>query len=294
MASHKMVFGAALALAAAAATAGCGGASSGASSAGSGASAAGSEAAHVAVQPPGDLAKKGQISFCSSLTNPPREFRDNGEPTGSDVELGNAIAEQMGLTTKWVQSTFDGLIPALQGQRCDMIVDELFIKPEREAVIKMLPYSTSAEQTVVPKGNPQGLSDLTSLSGHKVGVTNGTTYQALLMDFNKKLKSEGKEPADLVTFPSTADMFNQLVSGTVEAAGGTVSSSVYYQGKASQQLQLAGDAFGAVADGLGFRKGDSELYQAVQTALHNVRQDGTYEKIFKKYGLQAEMLPQGK
>lgn len=294
MASQKTVLGAALALAVTAATAGCGGASSGASSESAGASSARSEAAHAAVQPPAALAKDGQITFCSSLTNPPREFRDNGDPTGSDVELGNAIASQMGLTTKWVQSTFDGLIPALQGQRCDMIVDELFIKPEREAVITMLPYSTSAEQTVVPKGNPQGISDLESLSGHKVGVTNGTTYQALLIDFNKKLKSEGKQPANLVTFPSTADMFNQLVSGTVEAAGGTVSSSVYYQGKASQQLQLAGDAFGAVSDGLGFRKGDTGLYKAVQTALHNIRKDGSYEKIFRKYGLQAEMLPQGK
>lgn len=287
MASKKTALSAAFVIALATATAGCSGASSGVQN-------ESSKSAHVTVQPPAELADSGQITFCSSLTNPPREFRDNGQPKGSDVELATAIADQMGLTPKWVQSTFDGLIPALQGQRCDAIVDELFIKPEREAVIKMLPYSTSAEQTVVPKGNPQGISDLESLSGHKVGVTNGTTYQALLMDYNKKLKSEGKEPATLVTFPSTADMFNQLISGTVEAAGGTLSSSVYYEGKAGGQLELAGDPFGAVSDGLGFRKNDTKLYDAVQEAFGNLRDNGTYEEIFKKYGLEGETLPQGK
>ncbi len=248
----------------------------------------------AAVQPPAALAKSGTITYCSSLANPPREYKVNGQPTGSDVELGAALAKQMGLSVKWVQSSFDGLIPGLLGKQCDMIVEELFIKPEREAVVKMIPYSTSAEQTVVRKGNPEHISDSASLSGKQVGVTTGTGYQAHMLQFNKELEAQGKQPAHLVTFPTTADMYNQLNSGTVNVAGGTVSSAVYYAGTTNGNLELAGDAFGAVPDGLALRKTDTELYTAVTEALKTLMSNGTYASIFRNYKLQAEMLPPGK
>lgn len=264
------------------AAAGCGGANA------DGTDQASSQPA--AVKPPADIAKAGKITYCTTSTNPPREYLENGKSAGSDVDLAEAMAKQMGVDVKWGQYKFDGLIAALQGDHCDMIVEELFIKPEREKVIKMLPFSVSAEQTVVRKGNPANISDLASLSGKKIGVPNGTTYQAILTDFNKKLKAKGEQPANIVTFPSTSDMYTQLQAGQIEAAGGTVSSAAYYAKRSGGELETAGKPFHPITDGFGIRKDDTALFNAMKKALNKVQANGTYAKIFKKYGLQAATL----
>src|SRR3546814_14848314 len=63
---------------------------------------------------------------------------------------------------------FSGLLPALLAKQCDMIVDQLFDKPERREVIDIVNYMYSSQAVVVPKGNPKTLKTLSDLSGHKV------------------------------------------------------------------------------------------------------------------------------
>lgn len=270
------------------ALAGCGSSSDngGGSSSGGGGSSSGS----TVVKPPAKYAKQGGVRYCTTATNPPRDFRQGSEFVGMDVDLAKAMAAAMGLNVSWQAFKFDGLIPALQGGRCDMIVEELFIKPEREKVIAQLPFSVSQEQMVVPKGNPQHIKGLADLSGKKVAVPDGTTFQAILTDFNKTLQKQGKAPVKMLAVPSTADMFQQVAAGTADAGGATASSAQYYVKRTSGQVQPAGKPFHPIKDGFGMRKDDTQLYQAMQKALDHLMKTGKYDDILAKYQLSSASL----
>src|SRR5215212_1669549 len=91
-------------------------------SVGTGASPSGSPAA-VASVPPEELLFPEKLVICSDLPYPPQEYFDaNGNPIGSDIELGQEIGRRLGLTVEIVNSFFDTIIPALTGGKCDIIL----------------------------------------------------------------------------------------------------------------------------------------------------------------------------
>lgn len=242
------------------------------------------------IEAPSAYAETGQITYCANFTNPPREFRINGKPAGADVDLALAMADKLGLEVDWLQVKFAGLITALQGGNCDMIVGELFIKPERKEVIQFVPFSTSGQQIVVRKGEAQGISSLEGLAGMKVAVPNGTTFQQRIQKYNKEARQQNEPVIDTLVVPSTREMFHTVLVGMADAAGATTTSAGYYLGKTHGRLELAGDSFGRIRDGFGIRKSEDALDAAMTKALNALRADGTYAKIFKKYNLEGAML----
>ena len=97
-------------------------------------------------QPPEDMVAKGKITYCATIDNPPRAFADaEGNFQGFEIDLGEEIADRLGLKVEWEQMKFDGLIPSVQGQVCDAIVQELFIKPTRVEVIDMVAFGYYAQ-----------------------------------------------------------------------------------------------------------------------------------------------------
>lgn len=92
----------------------------------------------------------------TSLTQMPWGFYDdNQKPTGVDVALCGAIAKQLGSNAEFISLDFKGLIPALQADRFDMVCAAMYITPEREQAIAMVPY-IQASQTVVTKKTGTG------------------------------------------------------------------------------------------------------------------------------------------
>ena len=156
--------------------AGCGSSSSSSASAGASSSAgAGTGSATAAstgaALPAGALGQSGTIRFCSDISSPPLEFYANGQqPTGSDVDLGNAIARELGVKPQWVNTAFSGIIPALQAGHCDAILSQLFDKPARRAVVNFVDYMNSSDAIMVRKGNPDHVTGLSGLCGLNVAA----------------------------------------------------------------------------------------------------------------------------
>src|SRR5689334_13470202 len=92
--------------------------------------AAATKAASVKV-PAGALVKGGQITYCSDISAPPLTYYDVAQkPVGAEIELGNALAAELGVRANWANTSFNGIIPALQAKQCDAIISQLYIKPE--------------------------------------------------------------------------------------------------------------------------------------------------------------------
>ena len=243
------------------------------------------------VPAPAALASKGSINYCATIDNPPRAYFDEKQqPIGFEVELGAEMAARMGLKVNWVQLKFPGLIPALQAQQCDAVMQELFIRPERLEIIDMVPFSRTGQQIVVRRNDNTPGASLEDMGGKKVAVPNGTTIHNLAIEANKKLKESGKPEINLVVLPTTTDTFQQLATGQVDAVGTTSTAGAYYVRLRPNDFKPKGSPFGLIGTGIGIRKGNTDLTNAVKRSLDSIVADGTYKKLIEKWNMQGMEL----
>src|SRR5690348_695478 len=146
------------------------------------------------VNPPAIL-QAGTLKICAPNDGtPPNVYHDeSGALVGSEVDLGKALAAQMGLKADFVQSAFAAVIPTLQAKQCDVIMAQLYIKPEREAVVDFVPYVYSGTGISVSKDKPAAITGMDdSLCGKKVMVAVGTTAEVLAQQQSDKCTAAGK------------------------------------------------------------------------------------------------------
>jgi polar amino acid transport system substrate-binding protein len=264
----------------------CGGGSGPASTNGSttaSASAGGSASGSI---PAGVLLKDGEISFCSDMTAPPLEFLDaDQKPVGAEVELGEALAASMGVEARWANTAFSGIIPALQAKQCDAILTNLYIKPEREAIVDFVPYLYSANTVMVQEG--AGISGIDALCGMKAAAQTGTTAAGYFEEASAKCSGD---PIDIRLFTKDTDALQQLKLGLVDAYGTTVESAAYAITQQPGQFEMAGEPFGKIECGIATRKDSKDVHDAITAALEDVQADGTYDEILAKWNLTADAL----
>ena len=253
--------------------------------------AAGSAIAAGTIAPPPDIAKAGSIVFCSDMTGPPLEFLDEStKPVGSDIDIGNEIAQRFGVKAEWKNLPFKGLVPALLAKQCDAVISQLFDKPARRETIGLVDYMNSSEALLVQAGNPKKIHGLEDLSGMKVAVENGTTEQDLLQEQSDKFKAAGKKPIDIVVFPKDTDALQQLQIGQADVYATTLETGTYYMTKAPGTFEVAGPPFHQILTGIGIRKDDTALQDAVQKAVDAMKADGTLLKILAKWHLEGDKM----
>jgi len=243
------------------------------------------------IETPVRISTAGKLVYCAALTAPPLGYFDeNAKPAGLNVELGTDLAKRLGATAEWRQIPFNGIIPALLAKQCDAILSQLFDKPERREVIDFIDYMYSSESLLASAGNPKKVRGLDDLSGVKVAVNTGTTIQGLLEEQNRKFVAAGKPPAQIIFFPKDTDALQQLEIGQADIYGTTLETAAYYMLKAPNRFEVAGPPFHRILTGMGLRKDDGPLKAALQGALDAAKADGTYQRIFAKWGLQQDML----
>ncbi|HLW94536.1 MAG TPA: ABC transporter substrate-binding protein [Solirubrobacteraceae bacterium] len=242
--------------------------------------------------PAGALGQPGTIRYCSDISSPPLEFYKNGTTaTGSDIDLGDAIAQTMGLKPVWVNTAFAGIIPALQAGHCDAIMSQLFDKASRRGVVDFVDYMNSSEAVLVAAGNPKHISGIAGLCGDKVAAETGTTITDFLTTQSKACAKAGKKPISVQTFLRDADALEQLALGHVDAYGTTLETGAYDMSKSTHnEFQFAGKTFGQIPTGIATRKNDKSLHNAIAAAFATVMSNGTYHRIFAKWGLVADQL----
>ena len=241
---------------------------------------------------PERLVKVDKLTYCSGMDSPPLvSFDEAQKPKGLTVDLGLEIAKRLGnKQVQWKVIPFSGLLPALLAQQCDMIVDQLFDKPERREVIDIVNYMYSSQSVVVPKGNPKGIKTLDDLSTHKVAVLNGSTIKTLLDAQNDTLAKAGKKPMKVVVYNTDTDAFQALRISQVDAYGTTVETAGYYAAMAPDLFEEGVPAFSRILTGLGIRKDDPQLTAAVQQIISDMRSDGSYTQLLAKWHVESDKL----
>lgn len=242
----------------------------------------------------GDLVTKGTLTNCIDVEYPPMEYFSNGSSgkiIGFDADASAAVAKELGLKIKQLNTAFDGLIPALTAGRCDMVWTALYLSNKRLAVADGVAYLETGPGVVVAKGNPKKITDLSfSLCGTRIAVQGASANEGLVKEQDKICKDTGKGAIAISSYPKVAETVAALLNGKVDGIVETDVACGDIVNKSAKKLEVAKGFFlGDVSFAAYMQKG-SNLTPAVKKAVEKLISNGTLAKIAKKYNLDPEKL----
>ncbi len=219
--------------------------------------------------------EEGKLLMGSDTTYPPFEsIGDDGEPEGFDVDIATEIADRLGLELEVITTAWEGIIPGLKTDKYDIIMSAMTITDERKAEINFSdPYIDSNQSIAVKKGN----TDITGpedLAGKVVGVQVDTTGQFTA--------EEIAGIAEIRKYDTILLAFQELELGRIDAIMNDYPVNAYLS-KIRGQTEIAATVATDEQYGIGVKKGNSELLEAINGALEDMMADGTYDEIFEKW-----------
>ena len=262
--------------------AGCGGSSKSSNAYGTTTS-----GAAASITPPANIKSAGKLVFCSDITYPPEESYKPGTttPEGSDIDIGNYIAKKMGVTARFDNTGFDGIIAALLAKKCDLIISGMNDTPARKKQVAFVDYLKVGQSFMVRAGNPAHITGIASLAGKSASVETGTTNKDFLDAQSKKLQAQGKKAIKVVTFPKDTDAAAALKTGKVDAYFGDAPVVAYYIEKDPKSFEIGGTPINPISIGMAIRKSDTELQAAVRQGVKAIYADGTMDTILTRWKL---------
>ncbi len=219
--------------------------------------------------------KEGKLTMGSDTTYPPFETIDNsGKPVGFDVDVATEIASRLGVELDVISVKWEGIIPGLKTGDYDVVMSAMTITPERQAEIDFSdPYIDSNQSISVQKGNTSIKSEA-DLAGKVVGVQVDTTGQFTA--------EEIQGVKEIRKFDTILLAFEDLELGRVDAVLNDYPVNTYLsktRGKTDVVVTITTDE----QYGIGIKKGNDQLLEAINQALADMKADGTYDVIYKKW-----------
>lgn len=224
-----------------------------------------------------NLVKADTLTVCSEIPYEPFEFEQNGVYVGFDVDIMQAIADQLGLSMEFVATGFDAITSgaAMAANQCDIAASAITITPEREQNIDFSdPYYNAAQSLLVKKAS--GIKTLDEFAGKRLGVQSGTTGEAYAQE-------NAPSTAELVSFEAGGELFVALEAGDIE---GILQDLPVNADRAKQDSTVEVVQTYDTGENYGFatqETGKEELLKQVNDALKTIKDNGTYDTIYQKW-----------
>ena len=216
---------------------------------------------------------KDKIYVGTNAEFPPFEYLENGEITGFDMDLVHEIGKLVDADIKIVDMGFDGLLPALQMKKVDLVIAGMTANEERMKTVSFTqPYYTASQVIIVKDGN-DSIKSFADLKGKKVGVMLGFTGDMVVSEIDG-VKIE---------------RFNAAYAGIMAHQAGKVEAIVLDSEPAKNYVAQNKGLVLADADAeqeeyaIAVRKNDKALLEKVEKALSEIKANGTYDKLIQKY-----------
>lgn len=220
--------------------------------------------------------KEGVLKMGLNDTYPPMEFRDqNHNLVGFDVDLGEKIAEKLGVKSEVITNDWSGIILSLKSKKYDMILSTMSITEERKKEINFTePYIVGGQKLIVKK-DEKDIKTVEDLKGKIIGCQMGTTGEI------SANKIEGIK--ELKKYDGVTQAFNDLSVGRIDSVIADGQVGGYYLKKRGGDLVLLDVKLTNEPVGIGFRKEDTDLRDAVQKALDELKKEGALSKLSEKW-----------
>lgn len=205
----------------------------------------------------------------------PYEYLENGKMVGFDIELMDAIGEELGYEIVWSNMSFDGLLPALQMKKIDAVIAGMSQTPERQkAVTFSMPYLLfSSDEHYVIVNEESSYVKKEELNGKKIGVQIGTMQEEFAKDLGGLPQLYNSWTGALM------DLQQNKIDAVIIA---DVSGEEYLKTmKGIKKIDVVEENFPGVS--IALRKGETELAEQINQAILKIDAEGKYLEILKKY-----------
>ena len=215
-----------------------------------------------------------EIAIPSSFV--PFMFQEEGEWTGFEVELWEAIAEENGWEYEYNTMNFSGILTALQTGRVDGAIAAITVTSEREKVMDYShPYYDSGLMLMVRADNDE-IRGIEDVHGKDLAVTTGTTSD----DYAQNMDPG---PASITRFPRAEQAYLEVRSGRADAALHDTPNVQYYIKTAGDgEVKAVGENLDAQSYAMAFPQG-SELRDPFNVTLLAMMEDGRYDELYRKW-----------
>lgn len=218
----------------------------------------------------------GVLTVGTEGTYRPFSFHEggSGDITGFDVEIAEAVADKLGVDVKFEETQWDGIFAGLEAGRFDTIANQVTINDERSEKYELSdPYTVSTGVIVVPEANTD-ITSFESLAGKR-------TAQSLTSNWFTLAEDSGATVEGIEGWAQAVALVEQ---GRVDA---TINDKLtwldYKKETGAEGLKVAAETEETSESAFAFAKGSTALTDAVNTALEELRADGTLAEISEKY-----------
>jgi polar amino acid transport system substrate-binding protein len=222
----------------------------------------------------------GIVRVGSGNDTPPMNYIDeDGQWTGFDIDLADALAEKLGVKVERVAVNNKTRIALLANGQIDMTVSNLSQTRSREEKVDYAspPYLWTAKIFYARKGRFEGIADL---DGAVIGVHQGSNaYYAA----PQVIEAHGGKPGRMVSLQKNADGIAALRQGKIDAFCQDSPIIAALAADIAEDFAPVGTGFSPGLYGIGVPPDDSEWRDAVSFALQDLIKDGTYERIYEKW-----------
>lgn len=236
---------------------------------------------------PEDIRDAGVLNIAVDIPFPPMAMYDeNNRAVGFDPELGRLLGQKLGIDVSLNKQAFDSVIPSLQANKNDIIMSGMNDTPERQETLSFVDYTYGGFAIAVRKGNPEGITTQRDLCGKTVSVQKATVQGDLLRAMDCDVT--------VMELPSDLDAQTALRAGKSDAysADAVVAEYVVATTEDGEAFEIVRDpenpaGFNPVYSGIGILKGEDELIEAVQRGLQALIDEGTYQEVLERNGIDA-------
>lgn len=245
----------------------------------------------IAAMVPEELRDRGSFTVAINPDIAPVKFLDDtGEVAGLNPELLEAAGVLMDLDVEFQNTTFDALVPGLEAERFDVIAS-IGDFEERQEKIDFINYLTTGSALIVNVDYEGDELSSEDMCGMGLSHVRGTYQQGQIEDLSAECTAAGDEAVESTGYGDANAALLSVKSGQAEGFWGDLQQLTYNE-KTSPELYKVVAEDGSGPYGIGVNKDDAELRDALQTALHELVENGTYEQILDKWGQNDYGMPE--
>lgn len=225
------------------------------------------------------ILKRGELRVGLEAGYMPFEMRDRkGRLIGFDVDLARLMAKTMGVELTLVNTQWDGIIPALLTDKFDLLMGGMTITAERNLQVNFTdPYITIGQSVLLNRKHEDGVTVYSQLDDpqYTIATKLGTTGDIAARRFMSK--------ARIKSFESEADATMEVRSGRADAFVYDLPYNIVYAAQFPDAVAHLHEPFTREALGWAVRKGDPDFLNWLNNFLRQIRDEGVYDALYRKW-----------
>ena len=239
---------------------------------------------------PDRIKTAGKIVIATQPNYPPITFKDvaTNQLSGFDIELGEAIAKELGVKVEWQETAFAQMLPSLQTGRVDAVMAGMSDLPARRETADFIDYMDSGAQFYTVTAFKDTIKTPEDLCGKSVGASRSTNWPRQIGEWSEaNCVAKGKPAINVVGTEGSVDARTQLKTQRLQGGVQGSETMSHFQKLEPNTYIPLGKPFTHSLAGIPLAKTaeGTQLRDAVKGALDRLQANGTYDALIKKYGL---------